>query len=547
MRWSRLLSFAGILVVSGGVAATVAALSRYHGPHGGLPRPLDNRFEAAFREELEHAGQLGMTEERPGEGGSVELQAGAYERGHWEREVELAHGECLAFVAGMTGCLGLVELRIQERGQSDPIVFTTVSGVSEHFGQVHWCAWGAPLQLEVSADAMNDLECKADFEGNGTLRWQIRRGPADAIDGPASLPAIDQVNDQNVEVAERAAAECWCKAHRDPDSALGEPARASFDEGAVLLPPSPATCHAVYALANRDAASPVHPRLAAPGTESCPPEGVHVDAVHDAVRTVGGRGGHDRILAVVDRGALGAPCVRVRLARLHRGYRAPAVRVVDIEGELSSAGEMLPRVPEAEEIAFVDEACPARGLVAYVVRDDDQEDYRIDVVRAPAPPNTVAHAASRPSGPLPVAQGAATDVAAQAAACERGAAADGCLDAAMAYRDARGVEQDFARAAELFRRACDAGSADGCAYLAHAYDRGEGLTEDREEARRRYQTACQQGSALGCAYMGDAERMTPDAPVESMHRAAGYYETACRGHVSTACEDRHLLDELDLM
>jgi hypothetical protein len=61
---------------------------------------------------------------------------------------------------------------------------------------------------------------------------------------------------------------------------------------------------------------------------------------------------------------------------------------------------------------------------------------------------------------------------------------------------------DQARAAELYRRACDGGSAQGCRELASLLEMGHGVPMDRAKALELYERACEGRDALACSAGG---------------------------------------------
>ncbi len=66
------------------------------------------------------------------------------------------------------------------------------------------------------------------------------------------------------------------------------------------------------------------------------------------------------------------------------------------------------------------------------------------------------------------------------------------------YHDGEGVVKDLNRAADLFKRACDAGGSIGCLDLGTMYRRGEGVPKDRNRAADLFKKACEAGVNRGC-------------------------------------------------
>jgi TPR repeat protein len=90
--------------------------------------------------------------------------------------------------------------------------------------------------------------------------------------------------------------------------------------------------------------------------------------------------------------------------------------------------------------------------------------------------------------------------------------AQACLELAAAYAatDDEGTNlaapPDPARAAELYRRACDLGSAPACVSLGAALEPGRGLPADAAAALPLYRQACDLGDDQAC---DDRSRLAP--------------------------------------
>lgn len=107
----------------------------------------------------------------------------------------------------------------------------------------------------------------------------------------------------------------------------------------------------------------------------------------------------------------------------------------------------------------------------------------------------------------PMAAHATDDVAAAerlGSSCEGGNTRD-CGLLGFFYYSGRGVEQDYARAAEFYRRACSGGSDDFalfCSNLGHMYENGRGVEQDYAQAALLQQQACGAGYAGSCTSLG---------------------------------------------
>ena len=63
---------------------------------------------------------------------------------------------------------------------------------------------------------------------------------------------------------------------------------------------------------------------------------------------------------------------------------------------------------------------------------------------------------------------------------------------------AHGVPKDDAKAASLYKRACDLPWAPGCYNLAIMYESGRGVARDRAKAADLYGMACSAGAKRAC-------------------------------------------------
>ncbi len=78
-----------------------------------------------------------------------------------------------------------------------------------------------------------------------------------------------------------------------------------------------------------------------------------------------------------------------------------------------------------------------------------------------------------------------------------------CVSEGKRYFVGDGVPKDPFRAAQLWRRACDAGYAPGCMFLAESYRNGEGLGVNSDKAFDLYVAACELGQPVACRSVGD--------------------------------------------
>ena len=61
-----------------------------------------------------------------------------------------------------------------------------------------------------------------------------------------------------------------------------------------------------------------------------------------------------------------------------------------------------------------------------------------------------------------------------------------------------GVAQSYARAEDLYRKACDSGNSHGCHNLGAVYQQGHGVIQNDGAAANLYKQACDSGDQLSC-------------------------------------------------
>lgn len=79
---------------------------------------------------------------------------------------------------------------------------------------------------------------------------------------------------------------------------------------------------------------------------------------------------------------------------------------------------------------------------------------------------------------------------------------DDLLKQGIAYEDGDGVEQDFTRAAELYKQAADLGNAEAMGRLGYLYYVGKGISQDYNKAKEYFEGAAIAGELEAMAYLG---------------------------------------------
>lgn len=73
-----------------------------------------------------------------------------------------------------------------------------------------------------------------------------------------------------------------------------------------------------------------------------------------------------------------------------------------------------------------------------------------------------------------------------------------CYELGVMYAKGRGVRQDYHKAAELYKKACDIKKALACNNLGFLYDEGLGVRQNLSLAKQYYGKACDLGNQIGC-------------------------------------------------
>ena len=76
--------------------------------------------------------------------------------------------------------------------------------------------------------------------------------------------------------------------------------------------------------------------------------------------------------------------------------------------------------------------------------------------------------------------------------------AESCYNLGVMYVEGQGVRQDYYRARELYKKACDMKHASACNNLGFLYGKGQGVKQNHSIAKQYYGKACDLGSQIGC-------------------------------------------------
>jgi TPR repeat protein len=109
-----------------------------------------------------------------------------------------------------------------------------------------------------------------------------------------------------------------------------------------------------------------------------------------------------------------------------------------------------------------------------------------------------------------------------------------CSNLGAVYDDGMGIPQDPARAAELYRKACDGQVWIACANLGKLFLDGRGLAKDVSQGNGLLELACRHGSPEGCTGLG-FEYDEGIGVKEDDSEAARLLGRGCDGNVAAAC------------
>ena len=307
----------------------------------------------------------------------------------------------------------------------------------------------------------------------------------------------------------------------DQDSLITPVVESSWSRGVPLLPASRAVWLALSEASAHETGIYANPRTDAALRDGAAPFGrantrypnAHVPGRSAPV--ILWRGETRRVIAAVDLGELGAPCVRVSATRLEASRQPPRVLSVAIPSGTTTTLDQ-------ERNTASERACPARGLRLYLVPQNDRAAYEIAIGREEGSPDARAEASTF-EGNMPL-EAATRCAGGDDDACEQ-EALQSCFWPALADRREHGrallarlSEEGRARARiastlcadpiewEALSALCgpDEAPTNGtaCMRLGDARRRqaseGHTIEGDRALAMNAYERACTAGVSAGC-------------------------------------------------
>lgn len=76
--------------------------------------------------------------------------------------------------------------------------------------------------------------------------------------------------------------------------------------------------------------------------------------------------------------------------------------------------------------------------------------------------------------------------------------AENCFNLGIMYHNGKGVRQDYHKAAELYKKACDMKLGDACTNLCSLYGNGQGVRQNLSTAKQYCGKGCDLGNQMGC-------------------------------------------------
>ncbi len=374
------------------VGAMFASMAVAFGMRERLPPPplraiTAAEAAAAFDVERTAATQLGMTLAEEGEA-PVTAVSGL---GVWRRPIALGAQECVAVIVSVRGYQAPRAVALQNpAADSSRITLYPTRPLSVHQGneglaaQTQWCNWTPGSAIAVAETRSLDPVSDSVFR-DAVLHYAVYRGPWTRVGGPTALTrgelSARGLADLGPEPAVLGGAAMAANAR-----SLGAPIDITL-AGARLVPANATTYRRLYEAVRGRLEEPVNPKVdpfVPPGDRwglGLPVNAREVIAgvlhgadpppLHDPVIEVA-RNRFRRVIAVVDRGRLGASCVRLTFTRLVVGHGARVYRYDDSDSDIGSA------LATQGNVA-TDVSCPATGVATYAVDDTDQESYRLNV------------------------------------------------------------------------------------------------------------------------------------------------------------------------
>jgi len=106
-----------------------------------------------------------------------------------------------------------------------------------------------------------------------------------------------------------------------------------------------------------------------------------------------------------------------------------------------------------------------------------------------------------------------------------------CNKLGFMYHNGEGVEKDYTKASELYRKVCDGGDTKGCRNLGINYYKGEGVKKDKTKAIELFKKACDGDNAEACGILGSIYFIEGN-----YSKVIEFSKKACDGGDANGCE-----------
>ena len=116
-----------------------------------------------------------------------------------------------------------------------------------------------------------------------------------------------------------------------------------------------------------------------------------------------------------------------------------------------------------------------------------------------------------------------------------------CGELARFYYDGLGVRQDYSKALQYRKKACNLGDAFACAGAGSAYFFGEGTKKDYKLAKSYFEKSCEMESGIGCGMLG-AMYHNGDGVKKNLSKAKELYGKACDLGEQAGCDKYKMLN-----
>ena len=117
-----------------------------------------------------------------------------------------------------------------------------------------------------------------------------------------------------------------------------------------------------------------------------------------------------------------------------------------------------------------------------------------------------------------------------------------CYDLASFYYNGLGVKQDYSKALQYHKKACDLDWADSCGLVGSAYYLGKGTKEDLALAKSYFEKSCKMESEIGCYGLGEIYQFGNGVP-QNLSKAKELFGRACDLGEQKGCNAYKMLNE----